>query len=104
MIPLAGIGRDERFPDPVEQDKLQALSDKIDEATAFSDGDHRVVSTRRRRREWLGPSWTRDNARCCGCCWTPTSVACPLRCHPWRDPIADFGLDVLARHHATHPH
>lgn len=43
MIPLAGIGRDERFPDPVEQDKLQALSDKIDEATAFSDGDHRVV-------------------------------------------------------------
>ena len=22
----------------------------------------------------------------------------------WRDPDTDFGLDVLARHHATHPH
>jgi hypothetical protein len=22
----------------------------------------------------------------------------------WRDPVADFGLDVLARHHAAHPH
>ncbi|HEY4603815.1 MAG TPA: DUF3500 domain-containing protein, partial [Blastococcus sp.] len=31
VIPLAGIWRDERFPDPDEQAKLQALSDAIDE-------------------------------------------------------------------------
>jgi len=43
VIPLAGIWRDERFPDPVEQGKLQALSDAIDEATGFDDDDHQIV-------------------------------------------------------------
>jgi len=43
VIPLAGIWRDERFPDPVEQDKLQVLSDKIDETAGFDDGDDRAV-------------------------------------------------------------
>src|SRR5690242_17981080 len=32
VIPLSGIWRDERFPDPIEQAKLQALSDAIDAA------------------------------------------------------------------------
>ena len=43
VIPLAGIWRDERFPDPVEQDKLQALSDAIDEAEAYTDADDAAV-------------------------------------------------------------
>ena len=44
MIPLAGIWRDERFPDDTEQDKLQALSDSIDDAAGYTDGDHEVVA------------------------------------------------------------
>jgi Protein of unknown function (DUF3500) len=43
VIPLAGIWRDERFPEPVEQAKLQALSDVIDAAAGFDDADHRAV-------------------------------------------------------------
>src|SRR5919112_1795070 len=35
VIPLAGIWRDEHFPDPVEQAKLQRLSDAIDEAAGL---------------------------------------------------------------------
>jgi len=44
VIPLAGIWRDERFPDDTEQDKLQALSDSIDEAAGYTDEDHEVVA------------------------------------------------------------
>ncbi len=44
VIPLAGIWRDERFPDPVEQAKLQAISDAIDEAAGLSDADHDAVA------------------------------------------------------------
>jgi hypothetical protein len=44
LIPLAGIWRDERFPDPVEQAKLQAISDAIDESTGLSDTDHDAVA------------------------------------------------------------
>ncbi len=43
VIPLAGIWRDESFPDPVEQQKLQALSDAIDAAAGFDDRDHAAV-------------------------------------------------------------
>ena len=43
VIPLAGIWRDERFPDDAEQAKLQALSDRIDEAAALTAEDHRAV-------------------------------------------------------------
>jgi hypothetical protein len=39
VVPLAGIWRDERFPDPVEQAKLQQLSDAIDAAAGFGDPD-----------------------------------------------------------------
>jgi len=45
-IPLVGIWRDEQFPDPVEQAKLQALSDRFDENAGLSDADHEVVSYR----------------------------------------------------------
>lgn len=43
VIPLAGIWRDERFPDDEQQAKLQALSDAIDDAAAYSEEDHAVV-------------------------------------------------------------
>jgi hypothetical protein len=43
IIALAGIWRDERFPDPAEQTKLQALSDAIDDAAGFDEDDHRAV-------------------------------------------------------------
>lgn len=43
VIPLAGIWRGERFPDPVEQAKLQALSDSIDEAAGLGEPDHVAV-------------------------------------------------------------
>jgi hypothetical protein len=43
VVPLAGIWRDERFPDPVEQAKLQALSDAIDAAAGYEEADHRAL-------------------------------------------------------------
>ena len=44
VIPLAGVWRDERFPDPVEQAKLQGLSDAIDENAGLTPDDHVIVS------------------------------------------------------------
>jgi hypothetical protein len=44
VIPLAGIWRDERFPDAAEQAKLQALSDKIDENEGYTDADDEAVA------------------------------------------------------------
>jgi Protein of unknown function (DUF3500) len=44
LIPLTGIWRDERFPDAVEQAKLQAISDAIDQAGGLSDADHEAVA------------------------------------------------------------
>jgi hypothetical protein len=43
VVPLAGIWRDERFPDPAEQAKLQALSDAIDAAAGYDEADHRAL-------------------------------------------------------------
>jgi hypothetical protein len=43
VIPLAGIWRDERFPDPVEQARLQATSDAIDAAAGYDEADHRTL-------------------------------------------------------------
>ena len=44
LIPLAGVWRDERFPDPVEQAKLQQLSDAIDSAAGLTDADHAAIA------------------------------------------------------------
>jgi len=41
--PLAAIFRDPRFPDDVEQAKLQALSDAIDANTGYADADHAAL-------------------------------------------------------------
>ena len=43
VIPLAGIWRDASFRDPVEQAKLQALSDAIDAAAGFDESDHAAL-------------------------------------------------------------
>ncbi len=43
VMPLAAIWRDERFPDDGEQEKLQRLSDAIDDAAGFTEHDHAAV-------------------------------------------------------------
>ena len=149
VIPLSGIWRDERFPDPGEQAKLQALSDAIDDAAGLQRRRPRGPSrTRTAPKGVPAQSWTPSSGRCCGPCSAPTSTACragsrrcrgttttpsstrctwpgPVRLEPgaphyyrvqgpqlllewdntqrganhahsvWRDPDADFGLDVL---------
>jgi Protein of unknown function (DUF3500) len=44
VIPLVGMYRDERFPDPVQQAQLQSLSDAIAEVTELSDADQDAVA------------------------------------------------------------
>lgn len=154
VIPLAGIWRDARFPDPVEQDKLQALSDSIDAAVAFGEDDHRAVEYTTApkgvagteldagQREvlrllldtyfgrvpdevapryddaaldavhvaWAGPTepgaphYYRVQGPRLLIEWDNTQRGANHAHSVWRDPVADFGLDVLARHRATHPH
>jgi len=43
VLPLSGVWRDESFPDPAEQAKLQALSDAIDVAAGYRETDHRAL-------------------------------------------------------------
>ncbi len=154
VIPLTGIWRDERFPDPVEQEKLQALSDRIDEAAAYDDADHRAVEYTLApkgvagaeldagQREvlrllldtyfgrvpaevapryddaaldavhvaWAGPTepgaphYYRLQGPRLLVEWDNTQRGANHAHSVWRDPAADFGLDVLARHRAAHPH
>jgi len=154
VVPLAGIWRDERFPDPAEQAKLQALSDAIDEAAGYGDPDHAAVEystvpkgvaaaeldaeQRTMLRALLGTYLDRvpsevsplgrydDDAAldAVHIAWAgPTAPGAPHyyrlqgprllvewdntqrganHAHSvWRDPEADFGLDVLARHRAA---
>lgn len=154
VLPLAGIWRDERFPDTGEQGKLQALSDAIDEATGFEDADHGVLEytgepkgvaaaeldaeQRGLLRALLGtyldrvPSevsvlpryddddvldavhvaWAGSTApgdphyyRLQGprllVEWDNTQRGANHAHSVWRDPGADFGLDLLARHRAA---
>lgn len=154
VISLAGIWRDPRFPDDVEQAKLQRLSDAIDDAAGYADRDHDVVAwsatprgvagrdldggQRELLRALLGtyldrvpeavsPMAAYDDAALddVHLAWAgPTEPGAPHyyrvqgprlllewdntqrganHAHSvWRDPEADFGLDVLARHRAAH--
>ncbi len=155
VIPLAGVWRDERFSDAVEQAKLQKLSDVIDDAAGYSDVDHAAVSytaaprgvaaaqmdveQREMLRALLGTYLDRvppevspvsrydDDAEldAVHLTWAgPTEPSAPHyyrvqgprlllewdntqrganHAHSvWRDPTADFGLDVLAGHRAAH--
>ncbi len=43
VIPLAGIWRDDRFADDVEQEKLQKLSDAIDVTAGYQESDHAAL-------------------------------------------------------------
>lgn len=154
VIPLAGIWRHERFADDEEQAKLQALSDRIDEAADYDEVDHRAVeytsdpkgvaaadldAARRallralldtyflRVPDGLAPSYDDAALDAVHIAWAGSlepgaphyyRVQCPRlliewdntqrganHAHSvWRDPHADFGLDVLARHHAEHSH
>ena len=155
VIPLAGIWRDERFPDPVEQAKLQALSDAIDGATGYADADHAAVAYTARPRglsaaeldagqrevlrallgtylgrvpdevsprarydddaaldavhlAWAGPTepgaphYYRLQGPRLLVEWDNTQRGANHAHSVWRDPTADFGLDVLAVHRAAH--
>lgn len=158
VIPLAGIWRDERFPDAEEQAKLQALSDAIDDAAGLTDEHHRTVaySTTPRgvagsdldagQREllhallgtylgrvpeglsplpaydperdgaaldtvhlaWAGstepgePHYYRLQGPRLLIEWDNTQRGANHAHSVWRDPEADFGLDLLARHRTAH--
>jgi hypothetical protein len=155
VIPLAGIWRDECFPDPDEQAKLQALSDAIDDAAGYTDADHAALAysavpkgvpaaeldsgQREMLRALLGTYLCRVPAEvsplhryddeaaldAVHVAWAgPTEPGAPHyyrlqgprllvewdntqrganHAHSvWRDPTADFGMDVLAAHRAAH--
>jgi hypothetical protein len=155
VVPLAGIWRGERFPDPDEQAKLQRLSDTIDEAAGYGDPDHAAVeyttepkgvagaeldaeqrgmlrvllgtyldrvpagvSPLRRYDDeaaldavhvaWAGstapgePHYYRLQGSRLLVEWDNTQRGANHAHSVWRDPGADFGLDVLARHRAAH--
>ncbi|HWH29673.1 MAG TPA: DUF3500 domain-containing protein [Mycobacteriales bacterium] len=155
VVPLAGVWRDERFPDDAEQDKLQRLSDAIDEAAGYSEADHATVafttapkgvaaaeldaeqrgllrallgtyldrvpaevSTLSRYDDdavldavhvaWAGPlepgapHYYRVQGPELLLEWDNTQRGANHAHSVWRDPSADFGLDVLARHRARH--
>ena len=154
VIPLAGIWRDERFPDAAEQEKLQAMSDAIDRAAGYGEADHSAVaysaepkgvaaaefdagqrevlrallgtyldrvpeevSPLRRYDDdavldavhvaWAGstdpgaPHYYRVQGPRLLVEWDNTQRGANHAHSVWRDPEADFGLDVLARHRAT---
>ncbi len=154
VVPLAAIWRDPRFPDDAEQATLQALSDAIDDAAAYSADDHRTVEYTaaakgvagrdldRSQREllyavlgtyfdrvpegvsplpsyddaaldavhvaWAGstepgqPHYYRVQGPRLLIEWDNTQRGANHAHSVWRDPEADFGLDVLARHRARH--
>jgi len=157
VIPLSGVWRDERFGDPVEQAKLQALSDKIDSTAGLDAADHEAVAYSAvpkgvpaaeldaEQREmllallgtyldrapagvsplpayadeaaldavhfaWAGsttpgePHYYRLQASRLLIEWDNTQRGANHAHSVWRDPAADFGLDVLARHRAAHHH
>ena len=156
VVPLTQIWREDRFRNPVEQDKLQALSDRIDEATAFDEDDHRALEYTSApkgvagaaldtgQREvlrllldtyfgrvpaevsplpryddaaldavhvaWAGPTepgephYYRLQGPRLLVEWDNTQRGANHAHSVWRDPVADFGLDVLARHYAAHQH
>jgi hypothetical protein len=157
VVPLAGIWRDERFPDPVEQGKLQELSDAVDVAAGYDDADHGAVAYTAEPRgvpaaeldpeqrgmvrallgtyldrvpaevsplrrydddgvldavhvAWAGstapgePHYYRLQAPRLLLEWDNTQRKANHAHSVWRNPEADFGLDVLARHRASSAH
>ena len=154
-IPFAGMYRDKRFPEPVEEAKLQSLTEVISNQTELSDADQEVIAystepkgipaseldteQREMLRALLGCHLDRapegvsplhrydDEAALDGVHFAWAGPTAPGEPHyyrlqgprlliewdntqnnanhahsVWRDPISDFGLDVLARHRAAH--
>ena len=150
-----GSGADARFPDDVEQAKLQALSDAIDAGAGYADADHAAleytalpkglpaseldpgqremlrallatyldrvpaeVSPLGRYSDdetldavhvaWAGPTepgaphYYRLQGPRLLIEWDNTQRGANHAHSVWRDPTADFGLDVLAAHRAAH--
>ncbi len=155
VIPLAAIWRDERFPDPVEQAKLHALSDAIDDAAGYTEADHATLAYTEAPRgvaasqldaeqrdmlrallgtyldrvppgvsplsrydddgeldavhlAWSGPTepgaphYYRVQGPQLLIEWDNTQRGANHAHSVWRDPTADFGLDLLAGHRAAH--
>ncbi len=154
VIPLSGIWRDKRFGDDTEQDKLQALSNSIDDTAGYTGTDHNALAysttpkgvpgsmldsgQRDLLRALLGTYFGRvpdsvsplaayDDAalNAVSLAWAgPLEPGAPHyyrlqgprlliewdntqrdanHAHSvWRNPQADFGLDVLTRHRASH--
>lgn len=155
VVPLSGVWRDERFPHPEEQAKLQTLSDAIDDAAGYSEDDHSAVAYTRapkgvaaveldgEHRElfrallgtylgrvppevsplsrydddaeldevhvaWAGPlergapHYYRVQGPGLLLEWDNTQRGANHAHSVWRDPAADFGLDLLSRHRAAH--
>ncbi len=155
VVPLSGVWRDERFPHPEEQAKLQTLSDAIDDAAGYSEDDHAAVAYTRapkgvaaaeldgEQREllrallgtyldrvppevspllrydddaeldevhvaWAGPlergapHYYRVQGPGLLLEWDNTQRGANHAHSVWRDPAADFGLDLLFRHRAAH--
>jgi hypothetical protein len=156
-IPLVGIWRDERFPDPVEQAKLQVLSDKFDANAGLSDADQETVAYTAAPKGVAAAEFDNDQRAVLGALldtyfgrvpaavspadrylddavldqvffawagrtdegqphyyrvqgpnllieWDNTQRGANHAHSVWRDPSADFGLDVLAAHRVAHPH
>ena len=155
VLPLVGMYRDERFPDPVQQAQLQSLSDAIAEVTELSAADQETiaysmeprgvpaaelddeqremlrallatyldrapagVSPLRRYDDdaaldavhfaWAGPTapgephYYRVQGPRLLIEWDNTQDKANHGHSVWRDPLSDFGLDVLAQHRAAH--
>jgi hypothetical protein len=155
VIPLAGLYRDERFPDPVRQAKSQSISEVIGEVAELSNAAYQTVAysiepkgvpatefdaeQRAMLRKllatyldrapggvsplshyddesalnavhfaWAGstvpgePHYYRLQGPRLLIEWDNTQNDANHAHSVWRDPISDFGLDVLARHRAAH--
>lgn len=155
VIPLVGIYRDNRFPDPVQQAKSHSLSDVIKEVAELSNAEHQAVAYSiqpkgvpaaefdSEQREmlrallgcyldrapegvsplhryhdeaildavhfaWAGPTapgephYYRLQGPRLLIEWDNTQSNANHAHSVWRDPVSDFGLDVLARHRAEH--
>jgi hypothetical protein len=148
------VWRDQRFADDAEQARLQALSDRIDEATGLTLRDHRTVEYTAAPKgvagrdldgtqrdlllallgtyfdrvpsavsplasydetaldavhfAWAGPTdpglphYYRLQGPRLLIEWDNTQRGANHAHSVWRDPGADFGLDVLARHRSAH--
>jgi hypothetical protein len=155
VLPLVGMYRDERFPDPVQQAQLQSLSDAIAEVTELSAADQEAVAYSMEPRgvpaaefdaeqremlrallatyldrapagvsplrrydddaaldavhfAWAGPTtpgephYYRVQGPRLLIEWDNTQDKANHGHSVWRDPLSDFGLDVLAQHRAAH--